>query len=242
MEVDVNKDDDVAQRHVNKVPLVAIGMRHRFAEQLNRHVVDVNLTTTATYMLLKWIFIHELHKPDFKIEEFITQNFFSEVFKYLCHREKKSVSSKTQLWRDVIERYLDEFKVAAGFGDPLLSNAIHVANYEAKTIITAYTNNIVQHFGEHLNRAVNCILGKRQMEQQLRNIPPGPEHDEFRHLCREEVWIPAKQAKSVIGRRDYSDSTLCARAQYVLHLLAPVLDAYDANYKFAEDSHFLDVT
>ncbi|KAJ2789056.1 hypothetical protein H4R20_007251, partial [Coemansia guatemalensis] len=152
-----------------------------------------------------------------------------------------NVGSKTQLWRDIIERYLDEFKEAVGFGDPLLKNATNVANYEAKMIITAYTNNIVQHFGEHLNRAVNCILRKKQMEQQLCNIPPGPEHDEFRRRCREEVWIPAKQVKEAFVQRNYSDSSLCARAQYVLRLLAPVLNAYDADYEFAKNSRFLDV-
>ncbi|KAJ2807304.1 hypothetical protein H4R20_001339, partial [Coemansia guatemalensis] len=237
-----DEDDDVAKRHVNNVLLTAVSWRDCFSKQLNKRVMNVNLTTTATYMLLKWIFIGELRKPDFKIEEFIMQNFFSEVFKYLCHHNKQSVGSDTQLWHNVIESYLGEFKEAVRFGDPLLKNATVVADYEVRMIITAYTNSIVQHFGEHLNHAVSCILGKKQMEQQLCNIPPGPEHDEFRHHCREEVWIPAKQVKEAFVQRNYSDSTLCARAQYVLHLLAPVLDAYNADYKFAEDSRFLDVT
>ncbi|KAJ1821007.1 hypothetical protein LPJ75_000813, partial [Coemansia sp. RSA 2598] len=108
-------------------------------------------------------------------------------------------------------------------------------------MLTAYKNNIAQHFGEHLNRAVNCILSKKEMERDLRHMPNGPEHDAFRRRCEEEVWMPARQVKAAFARRKYSDPTLCPRAQYVLHLLEPVLDAYAPDYEFHLDSRFADV-
>ncbi|KAJ2590790.1 hypothetical protein H4R99_006980, partial [Coemansia sp. RSA 1722] len=43
--------EEKPERHVNKVPLQTVGWKPEFFEQLQKHVVDVNQTTTHAYLL-----------------------------------------------------------------------------------------------------------------------------------------------------------------------------------------------
>ncbi|KAJ2228097.1 hypothetical protein IWW45_006747 [Coemansia sp. RSA 485] len=169
-------------------------------------------------------------------------NFFAEVFCHLCNRKERSgVQDTTKLWRRTIKRHLDSFRRAAGIGDPALQSATQVAVREAQQMITAYENNITQHLGDYIRRAVNCALGKSEWAKRLKETPKGTAHDELQRRFKDEALQPSREVKKAIELRNYKDVDLCERGQAVVEELAPVLDAFGDDYTFENNDRFRDI-
>ncbi|KAI9322102.1 hypothetical protein BX666DRAFT_1891688, partial [Dichotomocladium elegans] len=53
---------------------------------------------------------------------------------------------------------------------------------------------------------------------------------EFRQVCEERIWKPARQIKEALRRRNPDHSNLTPEAHLILAELSPILQAYDDTY------------
>ncbi|KAI9311409.1 hypothetical protein BX666DRAFT_1063248 [Dichotomocladium elegans] len=152
-----------------------------------------------------------------------------------------SVKPSTKTIRTLIKTHLEGYSKAANVEPGQHPNMSQVAAYVSTEIMTAYKINVQQRFGECLRRVVNSLLNVRQRKEAIRKEMVSSDEHEFRQVCEERIWKPARQIKEPLRRRNPDHSNLTPEAHLILAELSPILQAYDDTYKFAKDDIYYDV-
>ncbi|KAI9321035.1 hypothetical protein BX666DRAFT_1913841 [Dichotomocladium elegans] len=81
-------------------------------------------------------------------------------------------------------------------------NMFQVATYVSTDIMTAYKVNDQLRFGECLRRVINTLLNVRQRRKIYARKWLIRMNMNFRQVCEERIWRPARQVKKALRRRN----------------------------------------
>lgn len=117
-----------------KSSIRGIGWKSEYLPVLQELMSKVNTITTHAYASSKHIFLSELGRNDtFNLNQLISQDFFVEVFLSLIDRTTTTrATDKTLSYRQLIDKYSNEYAAMSGLPHIQLPYAQQVALYEAK--------------------------------------------------------------------------------------------------------------
>ncbi|KAJ2661945.1 hypothetical protein IW148_003152 [Coemansia sp. RSA 1199] len=125
-----------------------------------------------------------------------------------------------------------------------LEDYVAIVNYVTMhaydTMWTSYKNNIQMHMGSSWRRAINELLDckRRKSEWTARRKAEGASAQVINRECEAHIWAPARHLKEMLCTRHPVGRTPFERA--IINKLQPVLDSYDNDYEFAENSIYYD--
>ncbi|ORX65312.1 hypothetical protein DL89DRAFT_296355 [Linderina pennispora] len=99
-------------------------------------------------------------------------------------------------------------------------------------LMTAYKNNIVLHYGTCLQQILARLIDIRS-RKNTRTA-------EFNNACQVCIYTPAQKLRQAVASRHPDLSVLTPPMLAIYNTLAPVLNAYDAKYRFAKDNRYYD--
>ncbi|KAJ2719480.1 hypothetical protein H4S00_003476 [Coemansia sp. D1744] len=209
--------------------------------QLQKYVANINYLTGHAYAFARFILLHEVDIDNSIIFKQFGYSFFYDVFLYCAERkDEREAGVEAKVRRAVIlsyrDKYVDLSKLKLRKYQPLSA----VANYVAKSMLTAYKNNVLLRFGETWRRAVNLKLDTKNKTVDLVNKleRQGKSTDKIREQCQVQIWTPARHAKEVLRSRRPVATT--ADEQTVISFLTPVLNCYPVGYEFKGDDIYWD--
>ncbi|KAJ2803269.1 hypothetical protein H4R21_002099 [Coemansia helicoidea] len=225
-----------------KVPLSVVWHAIQLLPALNILVHKANYVTTHAYTLAAWIFINEIHDDDtFDPEPFITYTFFKEVWLALTTRKRyKKVQDDTRDARALIDKYLEAYLITADIKPVAFRSPNQLATYEARRMLTAYTNHVKMRFGDYLRYAINLLLDTKARTAAIKRRMAGASKSAIRQACNAGIWQPARRAKEEIARRNPDLAALDGDTAARLAPLYDVLEAYPLGYTFDRDDRFID--
>jgi hypothetical protein len=233
------------RRMALKCSLSSIEWKPQYAEALNNLVIKVNQLTIHTYMLSRFLFVRELSDdPNFNLQEYVTKDFFVEVFLSLTTRDRNDerCSTQTLYYRRFIDTGINYYFMISGYRRIELQAAQQIALFQANTVVTAYLNSIMNGFGQQLRRVVNSLLGVKDRASQRRAElrQQGRTAAFISSRLEEEVYAPARQFKLAIAQRRSNISTIPTTMQNAFLALEPAIKAYPDNYEFGRNSIYFD--
>ena len=194
-------------RKTTKGPLQGAGWNPRnipgIDAQLQSLVARVHVIVTHAFLLARFIFLRLVEDGQRDLTPLVTTKFFYEVFLCLTTRRARvGVAHETAERRRLINEYMPAYMEASGFRLVDLRTADHIATYEAKSICTAYLNNVQEHFGEHVRGTVNSLLRVKQRKAELRDRlrHDGRTEAEIRQALEREIFEPARRIKLAMQR------------------------------------------
>ncbi|KAH8552695.1 hypothetical protein BGW37DRAFT_550972, partial [Umbelopsis sp. PMI_123] len=101
-----------------KCSLSSIEWKPQYAEALNNLFIKVNQLTIHTYMLSRFLFVRELSDdPNFNLLEYVTKDFFVEVFLSLTTRVRNDLrcSTQTLYYRRLIDTGINYYFMILGY-------------------------------------------------------------------------------------------------------------------------------
>ncbi|KAJ2802197.1 hypothetical protein H4R21_002510 [Coemansia helicoidea] len=225
-----------------KVPLSVVWHAIQLLPALNVLVHKAHYVTTHAYTMAAWIFINEIHDDDtFDPEPFITLTFFKEVWLALTTRKRRgNVKKDTKDARTLIDKYLDVYLASADIRPVVFNNPSQTGMYEAKRMLTAYTNHVKMRFGDYLRYAINLLLDTKARTAAIKRRMADASKTAIRQACNEQVWQPARRAKEAIARRNPDLAALDGDTAASLAPLCDVLEAYPLEHMFDLDDRFID--
>ncbi|KAJ2502057.1 hypothetical protein GGH96_001458 [Coemansia sp. RSA 1972] len=213
----------------------------KYEAQLHDYVANVNYLTGHAYAFARYILLQEVDIKDYVIFKMFGSGFFYDAFLYCAERkDEREVGDETKARRAVILSYRDAYVKLSGLKLKKYEPLSEVASYISKTMVTAYTNNVMQRFGETWRRAINLKFDseeeKKKLEQHLRDIKtPEPE---IQQQFQTQIRAAARQAKEVMRYRRPVPTT--EKEREIIDFLSPVLGCHPVGYKFKGDDIYWD--
>ncbi|KAJ1734063.1 hypothetical protein LPJ61_001262 [Coemansia biformis] len=221
--------------------LEAVGLREELYEPLDLLVKRVNYVVAHAYQFAWFIFVAEMSRRQttFNPAPLIT-NFFYKVFCWLTNRAEQQTMPRTAQWRSLLRKHWCSYRRWTGVVVQTFNAPSRIVSYAAVQIATAYLNNVLLHFGEKLQSAVNRLLDMKARKAALVQRMAGQSQREIRRACEAQIWGPARLIKEVAFTQSPNPLRLNDAGQAILQRLGPILRAYPARYQFADNSLFLD--
>ncbi|KAJ2548555.1 hypothetical protein EV175_004786 [Coemansia sp. RSA 1933] len=137
---------------VIKTSLQAIGWSNKHKDTLEHLVCETHNLTVHTYQLAHWIFMAELDADQsFDLNDCVNEVFFHEAFLHLTNRVAGHMKIEARIHtQQLVQRYLASYQAAVQPETVKFANYTQIVNYAAMTIKTAYLNNVILRFGNHL--------------------------------------------------------------------------------------------
>ncbi|KAG1042688.1 hypothetical protein G6F43_011834 [Rhizopus delemar] len=208
-------------------------------------VHTTNLLVTHTFAFTKYIYLQELaENENFGLNNFVTKNFFVEVFLSLVLSKggnSKRLKDTTKDYRRLISEYKEAYFEDAGYTPPNLPYAQQIALYECTKIQTAYYNNIKAHFGNRLRSLINKLFKKKEKAEGLRGEMQANKSSSkaIKEAIRNKIYRPCNQVKLAIAKKEMPEVGLLddqSRTQY-----NDFLSSYPEDYTFQKNSIYYDV-
>jgi hypothetical protein len=140
---------------------------------INDFVVKVQNLTQAAYLFAKYIFVSEAtHARTTILSQAISQNFYQECLLALNSQSQLSLncrSEATLYYRRVVNLYIEDFTACFECAPTSIKNVQQTTIYQARTMYTAYLNNLQYHLEYNLQRVVNEIFKRRNHELQAKS-------------------------------------------------------------------------
>ncbi|KAJ2502047.1 hypothetical protein GGH96_001447 [Coemansia sp. RSA 1972] len=212
-----------------------------YHNQLHKYVTNINYLTGHAYAFARFILLQEVDIKDSIIFQQFGSGFFYDVFLYCAERkDERKVSVEAKARRAVILSYRDAYVRLSGLELKKYEPLSQVASYVSKTMVTAYTNNVMQRFGETWRRAINLKFDseeeKKKLEQHLRDIKTL--EPEIQQQVQTQIRAAARQVKEVMRYRRPVPTT--DKEREIINFLSPVLGCYPVGYKFKGDNIYWD--
>ena len=171
---DIQQNQDGGNIVIVKASLHNILRNPQQVDQYREVVHNINTIITATYLLIRYIFVNEYDDDDddvFNVDEYITPAFFKECLKALQERRRvQTTNQNTIRYRALIGRHLEEFCIIYRYHPIHLGgNQSNWENYVGTQMCTAYINNAEKHTSRHLRSIINVIFNTRELNRLVRS-------------------------------------------------------------------------
>ncbi|KAI8083355.1 uncharacterized protein B0P05DRAFT_489037, partial [Gilbertella persicaria] len=207
-------------------------------------VDNVNILVLHTYSFSKYIFLEELKNSiDFSLADFVTKEFFVEVFLALIIRRNVpgKVKDRTAIYRELISRHKSSYFEDAQYTPFEIKYAQQLALYECTKINTAYHNNIKAHFGNRLRMLLNMLSKKEEkllsLDHRMKAV--NATKQAIKEARRKEVFEPFNKMKFAVSKKEIPSSDVLD--EKALSSVRDLLSTYPNNYKFEKNSIYYDV-
>lgn len=157
-----------------KVSLAKIIKDQENVDKLQFIVNNVNQIISHTYQFLKLYCLYTLDNENVLPE--INKQLVNTIMKILCIREGSSKTGRKKS-KEILElkNQLEKFNLThyqTTISEPLkliYTQLNTVLDYETSTILTCFNNHIKEHFISFMNRYINVMIDKHQMENYIRH-------------------------------------------------------------------------
>jgi len=203
-------------------------------------VKTINKVVTAGYLFARYIFVYAYDDDEeFNADEYITSGFFNEVLKSLQTRPRKQATShETLRYRQLINRYLEEFLVDYRFRPmQVAGNSSNWEAYVSRQMCTAYLNNAEMRSGQHLRAIINVLFDVKELRSTVRrNAATAAEKALARAYFADiasfkDITGNANSFDEILGRMDELQD-LGEEFVECFHFLSPILEGIgNGNYR-----------
>eukprot|EP01135_Chromosphaera_perkinsii_P010845 Nk52_evm2s2256 gene=Nk52_evmTU2s2256 len=207
-----------------KVPLAKIVRNDAVLSRTNKIVFDMDVLVTRCYQFLKLFILHCYkygHIPS------LNQKFIEDCLR-VCSRQKTNSTKRSQGVYGQLSSFFEEhYAPTLNDQSPIELPLGNLLSYIAKQILTMYENNIKMHYIEYVERYVNVMLGKCDLQEETQFVKK-----EGYNVCMDEDNWKAYKASLKEDMR-----TLCRELKKVK---SDILTYYDNSDSYHSDQRYIE--
>lgn len=193
-----------------------------------------------TFLLARYFFLIKLENdPNAPLEDYLSKDFFVEIVFSLIEKENYSRGTTTQTnqLRQEINEVANGYINNTGYVKKPLPNSQQHAGYIATEILTCYTNNIKNNFGNRLRQVINLLLEIRIKSDNMKNELKEKNLDAkaIKKQISDNITKPAGEIKLRLANFK-SPSTVPSNEDFSKFKF--IFESYDNDYAFEKGIYY----
>ncbi|KAJ2804232.1 hypothetical protein H4R20_002588 [Coemansia guatemalensis] len=236
---------------VVKVPLRVIGWKGIYLERLQKIVNLSHSWVSHAYQFARYIIVNELYaqrlgQPSMLLEiaDGINVPFFLECLLQLCTTKKKPLrkDKDRMIARPIVMRYRSHYMAVACLRVPFeIPAAAQLANFEAATMLTDYSNGVMNSFGDKLREVVNMLTRAHERAEIIKQDMHLQPADAIKDACEAAVWGPVRVLKEALKFLRPNVQMTSEFTFIAYQRLAPFFAAYGSDFKLSAKGIYYDI-